>query len=170
MNTIVDGEPDFIGVIGGIIMLVLLLVAVSNAGNVSVYDSGSDYIIWSVGGDNRNISVDGIPVEVSGSYYGQYDLSPESKHIGCDSDGECLPYTTSTNGYSVFSSWLVYFILIGLCVASYFVPLSYAATVVYGIYLIGSYLPSHNAGYTYYLLVGILLIMGLLAGARGLKK
>src|SRR5574343_65590 len=99
---IVEGEPDFIGIIGGIIMLVLLLVAISNAGNISVYDSGSDYIIWSVSGSDNNISIDGKLVEVSGAYYGQYDLSPESKHIGCDSDGECLPYTTSTNGYSVF--------------------------------------------------------------------
>lgn len=170
MSAIVEGEQDFIGIIGGIIMLVLLLVAVSNAGNISVYDSGSDYIIWSVSGSDNNISIDGKLVEVSGAYYGQYDLSPDSKHIGCDSNGECLLYTTSTDGYSVFSAWLVYFILIGLCIASYFVPLSYAATVIYGIYLIGSYLPSHNSGYTYYLLVGILLIMGLLAGARGLKK
>lgn len=152
------------------IMLILLLFAVANAGNVSVYESGSDYIIWHISGDNKNISIDGISILVSGEYYGQYDLSSESKHIGCDSNGDCLPHTTATDGYSVFSNWLVYFILIALCVLSYFVPISYAPTVIYGIYLIGSYLPSKGADYTYYLLVGILLIMGMLASIRGMKK
>lgn len=167
---IIEGEWYYLDALLASIFIILILFAVANAGNISVYESGSDYIIWQVSGEDKNISIDGLPISVSGEYYGIYDLSPESKHIGCDSDGNCLPHTTATNGYSVFSNWLVYFILIALCVLSYFVPISYAPTVIYGIYLIGSYLPSKGADYTYYLLVGILLIMGMLASIRGMKK
>lgn len=152
------------------ISLVLTCAYVASAGNISVSSSGSDYIIWQISGDNHNISIDGIQKEISGIYYGQYDLSPSSKHIGCDADGECITHTTITDGITLFTNWIPILLLITFCCISYFIPISYAPAVILGVYLIGSYLPERNSGFYDYLLVGILLIMGLLASIRGMRK
>lgn len=172
MNGIIDGEPDIIGfiIVLGITIALVLIPSFVSAGNVSIYSTGSDFIIWSVSGDNKNISVDGQPVYVTGIFYGQYDISPNTVHFACDSDGVCIQHTTSHDGISVIKYWSVFFVLVALCIASYFVAISYAFQLIYGIYLIRNYLPSINAPFEQMILAVVLMVMGIISAGIGMRK
>lgn len=156
----------------GILFVLILFImcgVVSSHGNLSVYSYGTNYIVWNVGG-NTLIWLDGRETEVYGLTYGQYDLQPATEHIGCNLDGNCTGITTKDDFFSVFSYWGIYFILIGLVCISFFVPISCLPALAYGSYLLASYLPSINAGFNEYSLVGILMALSFLAAIVGWKR
>jgi len=135
-----------------------------------VYDYGSDYIVWHTSDESTtNISIDGRYTEISGTMYGQYDLSPNSQHFACE-NGECVGITTKDTGLNVVLRWSIYLLFIVLITVSYYIPISVVPTIVYGLYLIQIYLPSQNAGFEEMLLAVILLVAGMLAGWRGWSR
>lgn len=174
MNCIVEGEPDIVGIIGGCILIFLLLCALfihpAYAYNISVGDVGTNYIRWDVSENKTPIWIDGESIPVYGHYYYQHDVSSNSKHIGCLENETCIEVTTKTDGFSVFNMWIVYLILIAFVVISYYFPITYAPALIYSIYLITVYLPNISAEFNYYILVGILMIMNILAGIKGLRR
>lgn len=152
------------------ILTTLFLSCVVCAGNVTLYEYGSNYIIWEMSENTTEIYVDGIEIPISSPYYGQYNVHPNSEHIACDAYGSCVSITTPNDGYSIFTNWLIYLILLAVCAISYYIPLSYAFAVIYSIYLIGDYLPSHSAIFGEYVLVVSLMVMGIVLSHRGYTR
>lgn len=142
----------------------------ASAGNITVYEYGSNYIIWSIAENISSVYIDGEEIEITSPYYGQYSLQPNSEHIGCDAEGNCISVTTLTDGYTVFIHWSVYLVLIFVCAISFWVPLSYAFAVIYSLYLIGDYLPSISAPYTEFVLVVALMVIGIVLAHRGYNR
>ncbi len=139
-------------------------------GNISVYEVGSDYIIWQVGVNITDIVVDGVKRPVYGSLYGQYNLSPMTLHTGCRENAECIGVRTEGNGWYVFVYWLAFIVLICMVVISYYIPITAFPIVIYGVYLIAEYIPTHGNSFVESSLVGILIIVGILAAYRGMNR
>ncbi len=150
--------------------LLTLLVMPSSAGNVTVYEVGADYIIWNTGGNITHFWLDGNNVPVYCGTFGQYGLTPNTPHTGCEENVSCTTVTTLNNGISVFYHWLVFLILIGFCIVSYYIPVTQAPALIYAIYLIQDYLPSINAPFEEMLLASILMICGILSAIVGWSK
>lgn len=165
-------DDIFIATIALAIMLGVILLCippVSAHGNLSVYDYGSNYIIWNVGG-NTLIWLDGQETDVYGYTYGQYELQPDTEHIACNIDGNCTGIRTKPDSMSVFMRWGAYFLLVILCVLSYFAPITAFPTLAFGLYLLGGYLPDISASFYEYSLVAVLLIMGCIAASAGFTR
>ena len=150
--------------------MVVVLFSTVSAGNVSVNEIGTTYIIWNTENNITSFWLDGTLIPVYGSIYGQYDLSPDSVHTGCEVNGTCIQATTLNSGFNVLEYWIVFLILVVMCIVSYYIPVSYVFQVIYGIYLISTYLPSINAPFEQYLLTGLLMIFGMIAGIRGYTR
>ena len=150
--------------------LILFSPVVSGHENLSIYSYGDDFIIWSVGG-NTLIWLDGVETAVSGLTYGQYDLTPGTEHIGCNIDGNCTGIVTKENTASILLYWGAYFVLIGLCIVSYFIPITSFPAVIYALYLLQIYIPENSTGsFLEYSLVVVLLIVAILAGMVGWRR
>ena len=152
-----------------LVAICLIIPGVIAHGNLSVYSYGDDYIIWNVGG-NTIVWIDGVETAVSGLTYGQYDLSPGTEHIGCNIDGNCTGIVTKENAFSVFMYWGVYFILIMLCVISFYIPITVFPALVYSSYLFTSYLPDIGGSFNEYSLVAVLMVVAILAGMAGWRR
>ena len=152
-----------------LVAICLIIPGVIAYGNLSVYSYGDDYIIWNVGG-NTLVWIDGVETAVSGLTYGQYDLSPGTEHIGCNIDGNCTGIATKDNAMSVFMYWGVYFILIVLCVISFYIPITVFPALVYSSYLFTSYLPDTGGSFNEYSLVAVLMVVAILAGMAGWRR
>jgi len=156
----------------GILFVMILFTCVtvgSSHGNLSVYSYGTNYIVWNVGG-NTLVWLDGKETDVYGLTYGQYDLQPGTEHIGCNLDGNCTGITTKEDVWSVFGYWGIFFILIALCVVSFYVPISCVPALIYGGFLLGDFLPSVNAEFPEYSLVGLLMAISCLAAVAGWRR
>lgn len=153
-----------------ILIVVGMCVGVSSGSNVSVNEVGATYIIWNTENNISHFWLDGQDVIVYGSLYGQYGLSPGSVHIGCEENTTCTGVTTLDNGYSIFRYWLVFLVLVALCFITYHVPITYAPTLIYGLYLLTIYLPEIGAPFEQMILVVVLIVVGLIAAIGGYRK
>ena len=175
MKNVIEGEWIYLDALCIVITIIVLLCAFvffphAMAYNISVGDIGTSYIRWDVANNTTPIWLDGVSTPVYGQYYYQHDLSAGSKHIGCIENETCIEATTQIDGFSVFNMWIVYLILIGFIIVSYYFPITYVPAVLYSVYLILVYLPDINADFNYYILTGILMIMNIITGAKGVRK
>lgn len=153
-----------------VLALLAIICGACSAGNITLYERGTNYIIWEIAENVSSVYIDGEEIDITSPYYGQYDIQPNTEHIGCDCEGNCVSVTTLTDGYTVFIRWSVYLILIVVCAVSFFVPVSYAFAVLYSIYLIGDYLPSVGATFPEYILVVSLMVMGIISAHKGYNR
>jgi PKD repeat protein len=140
------------------------------SGDIYVYDVSSDYIIWGVSENITEIFIDGVRFHVYGSLIGQHNLTADTPHTACAANVTCIGVRTLPDGFSVFTYWLVLIILIGLCVISYKVPVTIAPTLIYGLYLLNTYLPKVNAPFEHMILCVVLMIMGIMASIAGFRR
>lgn len=148
-----------------LVFCMMLITIPSFAANVSVEEIGTNYIIWNVP-DNVTVYIDGNAILTHGQYYVQ-PVEPSTKHILCLESGECYAVTSKEDTAGVILHWLLFIIAVGLCVASYYVPISAIPTVIYTLYLARDYLPAHNAGFEELFLAYTLMAVGALAAYAG---
>lgn len=153
-----------------LISISLLFIGIAYAGNITVYESDSSYIIWKINSNLSHAYIDGCYTEFGGEYFGQYDLSPNTLHFACEENETCIGARTEINGEYVFFYWLVYIILVVLCIVSFYIPITIAPVLIYGLYLIRYYLPGIGAEFSEYVLTSALMIMGMVATISGLRK
>ncbi len=152
-----------------IFLLILVIIGLCSAGNVTVYEVGAEYIVWSTDGNITHFYLDGNDIPVYSSKYVQSGLTPGSTHIGCEENSTCVGVTTPINGISVFLFWLVYLIGIGICIASYYVPVTSMPSIVYGLFAI-RYVNDLNLGFTYMSLAAIIMIASVIAAVAGWRR
>jgi len=152
-----------------ILTLLILSGLIVCASGVSVHTYGTNYIIWNTT-DDTYIHVSGEVIDVSNiSYYSQYDLTPDTEYMLCSNTG-CTGIVTKPNTESILLYWGVYFVLIGLVIASYRYPVSGFPCLIFGIYVLSIYLPSISAGSSEYILTGVLITVGMAASWYGMHK
>jgi hypothetical protein len=162
-------EKGYRNLLYGIVLLCLIGIgAMYSVDALSVEEYSSNYIIWNTTGETQ-IVLDGIPVNVSGSYYGQYDLQPGSVHYGSSGDTG-LRVVLKQDLTSMLLYWGVYLILCGMIIIAYRYPISGILPVVFGIYLFTNYLPTVNATFIEYAMIGIMLALGIIASAAGYQR
>lgn len=157
------------GIVAFIAIIIIGISGIVSAGNISAYDIGANYIIWDIS-SAQNVSIDGIDVTTSSPVYTQSDLISGSKHVACEAGIGCVYAETSQDSLSVITHWSVYLLLIIFCVISYYVPVSFFATLIYGLYLIRGYLPAMGAGFEEYILCVSLVIIGFLTAMKGYNR
>ena len=144
------------------------------AGQIGVYSYESNYIIWSVGPNQTAILLDGVLTNVTNStssmVYGQYDLQAGSTHIACPLNGTCVVVNLHDDAVSIWLTWGAYLLLIFLAIISYRFPVSAFPAVIYGIWLIASYLPDIGASASEYAMVGIIIVLSVGIASVGLRR
>jgi hypothetical protein len=153
---------------GILILCTIGLFYTTGVNALSVEEYSSNYIIWNTTGETQ-IVLDGIPVNTTGNFYGQYDLQPGSVHYGSSGDIG-LRVVLKQDLISMLLYWGVYLILCGMIIIAYRYPISGILPVVFGIYLFTNYLPTVSATFIEYAMIGIMLALGIIASAAGYQR
>lgn len=148
-------------VIGAAFIVLIILGAISSVSGISVYEKGTNYVIWDISGESQ-IVVSGEVVNVTGNHYTMHDLHGGTSYSIEDINGTVYQTTTIDDIESIIRTKGLFILMFLLVILSYLFPISAILPAFIGIWSISDYLPSIGAGYLEYALIGVAITLSLM--------